>query len=89
MDTQGHESYEIRDLINCSTSRVIYMLTCPCLKMYIGKTKRPLKVRIGEHLCENKKEKYRDPEKDQEKPLAKHFDLCHGGKPDFLKVKGI
>lgn len=85
----GHKSYEIRDLINCSTSRVIYRLTCPCPKISIGNTKRPLKVRIGEQLWGIKREKERDPEKDQEKPLAKHFALCHGGKTEGLRVKGI
>lgn len=53
------KEYEIRDLINCSTERVIYMLTCPCPKIYIGKTKRQLKIRIGEHLREIKREKDR------------------------------
>lgn len=56
-DGKGQNEYEISDLINCSTTRVIYMITCPCPKMYIGKTKRPLKVRIGEHLRHIRKEK--------------------------------
>lgn len=67
-DAHGNETYEIRDLINCSTSRVIYKITCPCPKIYVGKTKRQLRVRIGEHLGEIK-----DKSKIPEKPLAKHF----------------
>lgn len=84
MDALAKETYEIRDLINCSTSRVIYMITCPCPKIYVGKTKRKLKVPIGEHLREiNEKGKI------PEKPLAKHFALCHGGSSLGMKVKGI
>lgn len=41
-DALGREQFEIRDLINCSTTRVVYMITCPCPKIYVGKTKRPL-----------------------------------------------
>lgn len=81
-DVLGKNNYEIRDLINCSTKRVIYIITCPCLNIYIGKTKRPLKVRIGEHLREF-------DEKDPEKPLAKHFVSCHRGCSVDMKVKGI
>lgn len=88
-DTRGRHTFEIRDLINCSSNKVIYMLTYPCPKIYIGKTKRSLKTRIGEHIREIKGEKERDPEKSWEKPLAKHFALYHRGKPDGLKVKDI
>lgn len=49
-DARGERIFEIQDLINCFTSKVIYMLTCPCPKMYIGKTKRASKTRIGEHI---------------------------------------
>lgn len=59
-DALGQKSYEIRDLVNCSTIQVIYMITCPCPKIYFGKTKRSLRVRIGEKLREFSE---RDPEK--------------------------
>lgn len=49
-DAQGNGSFEISNVINCSTSRVIYIKTCPCPKIYVGKTKISLKVRIGEYL---------------------------------------
>lgn len=58
-DAKGEGEHKIRDLINCSTSKVVYMITCPCPKIYIGKTKRPLKVRIGEHIRDIKKERER------------------------------
>lgn len=34
---------------NCNSSHVIYMVTCPCEKKYIGMTCRKVKLRIGEH----------------------------------------
>lgn len=38
-DALGEKTFEICDLINFSTSRVIYLITCPCPKIYVGKTK--------------------------------------------------
>lgn len=83
-DAYDKETYEIHNLINCSTSCLIYMITCPCPKIYIGKTKRQLKVRIGEHLRE-----INDKTKIPEKPLAKHFAQYYGGSSWAMKVKGI
>lgn len=83
-DARGNGTFDIKNLINCSTSRVIYIITCPCPKIYIGKTKRPLKVRIGEHL-----RKINEKEKIPEKPLAKHFAQFHGRSSKGLTVKGI
>ena len=39
----------IKGIMTCSTTGVIYMVTCPCRKVYIGKTTRQLKQRIAEH----------------------------------------
>lgn len=41
--------YRIKEVISCSTTNVIYMLTCPCGLSYLGKTTRTLKTRISEH----------------------------------------
>lgn len=47
------------------------MLTCPCDKIYIGKTTRPLKQRISEHKSSIRR-------KDENYPVACHFnDLSH------------
>lgn len=81
-DALGEREFQIRDLINCSSSKVIYMITCPCRKMYIGKTERPLKISIGEHMHEIKA-------KDTAKPLAKHFTQYHVGNLEGMTVKGI
>ena len=39
----------IKGVITCTTTGVIYLLTCPCGKAYVGMTKRELKVCIAEH----------------------------------------
>ena len=39
----------IRGVITCTTKAVIYLLTCPCGKAYVGMTTRELKARIAEH----------------------------------------
>lgn len=89
-DAMGQKEYEIRDLINCSTTKVVYMITCPCPKIYIGKTKRALKIRMGEHLRDIKREWVVERREKREKRLvAKHFVQYHHGKTDELKVKGI
>lgn len=62
-------------------TRVIYSITCPCNKFYIGKPKRHLRVRKGEHIREMK-------EKEPEQPLAQHFQKVRGG-CEGIKVKGI
>lgn len=40
---------QIKGKISCNTTSVIYLLTCPCGKSYVGKTSRALKTRIAEH----------------------------------------
>lgn len=36
--------------ISCRTMGIIYLLTYSCGLFYVGKTKRPIRVRISEHL---------------------------------------
>ncbi|XP_049423574.1 uncharacterized protein LOC125883384 [Epinephelus fuscoguttatus] len=43
------KKYNVKGIITCSTTNVIYMLKCPCGLAYIGKTTRALKTRIAEH----------------------------------------
>lgn len=68
--------------INCSTTRMVYMLTCPCGKAYIGKINRQLKIRIGKHIGSLRK-------KDDECSLALHFLQFCDSNPNGLKIKGI
>lgn len=80
-NSDGSKHFKINNFINCSTTRVIYMLTCPCGMSYVGKIKRQ-KVRVGEHIQSIIK-------KDDECPLQLHFLKVHGGEPKGLKCKGI
>ncbi len=41
--------YEITECNNCMSTHVIYMLKCPCGFIYVGQTKRYLKLRTAEH----------------------------------------
>lgn len=81
-NTDGTKKCKIKQFINCSTTSVIYMLCCLCNKMYIGKTKRQLRIRIGEHIASIKKQ-------DDERPLALHFTQFHQGNPNGVTVKGV
>lgn len=50
MSASTDREYTIRDFINCRSIGVIHQATFPNPKDYIGKTKRELWRRIGEHL---------------------------------------
>ncbi|XP_069486826.1 uncharacterized protein [Ambystoma mexicanum] len=62
------QKIKLRDYSTCLTSGVIYMLKCPCGKVYVGQTKRPVKSRLSEHKsnirCNN-----------QYSPVARHFNM--------------
>ncbi|XP_069467883.1 uncharacterized protein [Ambystoma mexicanum] len=58
--------WNLRDHTTCNSKNVIYAITCPCDKTYIGKTSRPVKLRISEH-----KSKIRTG--NLTSPLALHF----------------
>ncbi|OCT65696.1 hypothetical protein XELAEV_18041935mg [Xenopus laevis] len=42
--------YKINFYANCGTKLVIYLITCICELQYIGKTSRPVRKHISEHL---------------------------------------
>ena len=48
--TNTGQNYPIRDFISCHTEGVVYVLQCTCNLQYVGRTKRPLMVRIKEHI---------------------------------------
>ena len=72
----------IREFINCKSTHVIYMLSCPCGLAYVGQTKRPLKQRISEH-----KTAIRTGNMDY--AIAKHYAEANHGSPSSLKFTGI
>lgn len=81
-NSDGTKQFNIHHFINCRSMRVIYMLTCPCGLIYVGKTKRQLRVRVGEHVQSILN-------KDDDRPLSLHFLEKHDGDPSGLKCKGI
>lgn len=90
-DADRSVEFQIKNFINCSTSRVIYTLECPCKKYYIGKTKRQLQICISEHIRSIKNVNKEESKKKKEAvtPLAAHFADFHGGRLDGLNVKDI
>ena len=63
---QSGRKLKVRGTISCKTKFVVYMLKCPCGLCYVGKTKRELKVRIGEHKSNIRNH-------DEKSPVARHF----------------
>lgn len=49
-DSGGKNQYSIKQFINRATTRVLYILECPCKKIYVGKTKCQLRIGIEEHI---------------------------------------
>ncbi|XP_078543346.1 uncharacterized protein LOC144828767 [Lissotriton helveticus] len=69
----GKKKYTIDHLINCNTKYVTYVLGYACNKMYVGSTKRALKVRIQEHVRARRNG-------DLGYPLTYHMQEKHGVK---------
>lgn len=79
---QTGEKYKIKEFINCMSTHVVYMLKCPCGMIYIGQTKRNLKLRIAKH-----KAAIRNGNMDY--TIARHYrDRNHGSGASF-KFIGI
>lgn len=76
-----NKRFDIKSCITCNTKNVIYLLRCPCYKIYCGKTSRSLKIRIGEHKSAIRR-------KDITSPVAKHF-AENGHSVDQLQCIGI
>lgn len=76
------KTYQIKDFITCSTTGVVYIMECECGLQYVGRTSRPLHVRIGEHITNIKKGL-------DSHNVSKHFKLCHKRNPTKLKFWGV
>ncbi len=64
-------TYKIKQLVTCASTNVIYLLFCPCIKQYVGKTNRQFRTRIIEHMSAIRR-------KDLKSPVARHFvDMSH------------
>ena len=74
--------FKIKSFINCNSTHVVYLLKCPCGMAYIGQTKRPLKIRIGEHKTAIRTGNL-------EYAMARHYKQANHGSPASLRFWGI
>lgn len=89
-NVDDNKVYQIQQFINCSTEKVLYILQCPCKKIYFGKTKRQLRICIGEHLCSIRNiQKSKDKDNLKWGPIAQHFEKFYNSSVDGLKIKGF
>ena len=82
ISTSNHKEFTIKEFITCNSDHVVYALQCPCGLIYIGRTKRQMKIRIAEHVV-NILNGYKDHN------VSLHFKLFHSKDPRGLKFWGI
>ena len=75
-------SFEIKEFSTCNSSYVVYLLWCPCGLLYVGRTKRLLRVRIAEHLANIKKGF-------EHHSVSMHFKKRHKQDPSLIQFCGI
>lgn len=68
--------FQLHFYTNCETRDVVYVTVCPCKLLYMGMCRRPLKIRILEHLV-------RICNKVMEAPLTAYY-LSAGHSPEDL-----
>lgn len=73
--------YKVKGRITCLSTFIVYLLTCPCGLLYVGKTKRQLKTRIFEHKCAIRKN-------DEKSSVARHFN-SEGHNANMLRFMGL
>ncbi|XP_073417913.1 uncharacterized protein [Dendrobates tinctorius] len=71
------EKFTITNHLSCVSAFVIYVILCPCPKLYVGRTTQPLHCRMNSHR-HNTKIGY------QQHGLSRHFDSFH--QRDFSKA---
>ena len=77
-------SYQVSDHFNCTTSNIIYCITCTlCSKLYIGESGRKLGDHFRKHLLDVK-----NKGSDLPKPVARHFSL-QGHSHKYMEICGI
>ena len=82
MASATNREYNIKQLITCDTIGVVYMLECDCGLQYIGRTSRPLHVRLAEHVNNIKQGKTTHN-------VSRHFKQFHHKNPKGLRFWGI
>lgn len=43
--------YHMKQFATCSSQYIVYLLTCPCHKQYVGRTVRTFTIRFNEHIA--------------------------------------
>lgn len=74
--------HRIEPFITCSSTGIVYLLQCPCGLQYIGRTKRSMQVRLGEHIT-NIKNGFRFHS------VSKHYAIHHNRNPANTIFLGI
>ena len=74
--------FKVKSFINCNSTHVVYLLKCPCGLAYIGQTKQPLKILIGEHKTAIRTGNL-------EYAMARHYIQANHGSPASLRFWGI
>lgn len=46
-----HKKYPIKQFCTCGTKYIVYLITCPCGKQYVGRTICTFSVRVGEDIA--------------------------------------
>lgn len=77
--THNGKTFTFNSFYNCSTSYVVYCISCPCGLLYVGRTIRALRARFGEHrrAVEVANPKY---------SVARHFETHHQKNTTDLNV---
>lgn len=80
--TSTGKEYQIKHFLTCETRYVVYLITCPCKKQYVGRTIRTLSVRGNEHIANIKKGLTNHS-------VPKHFLRCHNQNPNGIQFQVI
>lgn len=76
------KKYKIKELINCLSTYIVYLLKRPCGLIYVGQTKRNLKLRIAEHKAAIRNE-------NMDYAIARHYKERNHASAASLKFIGI
>ncbi|CAH2324294.1 Hypothetical predicted protein, partial [Pelobates cultripes] len=82
-DSLGTQEFKVKNFFNCQSKGLIYLLSCSCKKLYVGKTFRMFKLRIREHVNSV------NPTRQIDTPISKHLKLHHGGSSEGIRFSGI
>lgn len=68
-------TYAIKQFSTCATTGIVYLITCPCGKQYVGRTIRSFTVRVSEHINLIKAGSTKHT-------VPRHYRECHDRNPE-------